>query len=93
MGGMGSLKDFFKIWTKRNSTARKLPYRSLMGTTSDLYGAKEEKESAVPSDSCNLSKSVGKGFRVVQSKSGARDKEITTAGTEDKMKILFGLPS
>lgn len=52
-----------------------------------------KKRSAVPSDSCNLAKSVGKGFRVVQFKSGAEDKEITTAGTENKMKILFRLPS
>lgn len=45
----------FLIQAKRNSTARKLPYTSLMGITSDLYGAKEEKESAILSDSCNLS--------------------------------------
>lgn len=51
---MGSWKDFFKIWTKRNNAARKLPYISLMGTTTDLYEAKEEKESAVASDTCNL---------------------------------------
>lgn len=53
-GRHGESKRFFKIWTKRNSTVRKLHYTSLTGTTSDVYGAKEEKESSVPSDSFNF---------------------------------------
>lgn len=42
--GGGILKDFLKIWTKRNSTARKLLYIGLVGNTSDLYGGKVEKD-------------------------------------------------